>query len=372
MKKQIVVIPGDGIGTEITQQSVRILHAIADVWMHEFEFTYRLMGADAKEKTGSYLPEETIASCKNSDAILMGAAWQNEPDNTATGGVETDRGLSELKKELEVIAEIWPVSAFLSLYHLSPLKAKHIQGLDLLIISAANESGYREIKGKPTEPNHEPDEITNTKKRIEQVVQLGFQYAQRHNKKLTLIRQANPVAGSGLWKQMVVEIAEQYPGIAVSDMPINKAITEVILNPQQFDVILADNHLFGNILSEEAGTLTGATGLLPWGSVGNNTAVFGATQKDYLQGPGRDIANPIGSVLSAAMLLDYLGMEKEAAMVREAVSWILKNNFVTRDIDPVNFYLTSTIGDLIVEYISNKVPEEPPQNDNDLRKSTII
>lgn len=372
MKKQIVVIPGNGIGSEITQQSVRILHAIADVWAHEFEFRYCLMGADAMEKTGSYLPEETIESCKKCDAILLGSVLSNNPAKTTVEEEKTNRGLSQLKKALQVLGEIRPVGSFPSLYHLSPLKAKHIQGLELVIISAANEFNYADPREETGDQNQEGNEITNTKKRVEKVVQLGFEFAQQQRSKLTLISEDKPTMGFELWQQTVTERAGQYPGVEVSEMLIENVISQIIFNPQQFDVILTDNPLFGNILSNEAGMISGSPGLLAGGSVGNDIAMFGAARKDDLQELREDLANPIGCILSAAMLLEYLEMKKEANLVREAVDWTLKNNFVTKDLDSVNFYLTSTIGELIVEYISNKTPEELQQNDNDLRKSTII
>jgi 3-isopropylmalate dehydrogenase len=154
-------------------------------------------------------------------------------------------------------------------------------------------------------------------------------------------------------------------------MFVDNAAMQIIINPRQFDVILTEN-MFGDIISDEASVITGSLGLLPSASVGNGTALFEPIHGSYPQAAGKDIANPIGSILSAAMMLDHFGMTAEAGLIREAVAWTLKHNFVTKDIDPVNFYLTTTIGELIVEYVSNKVPGEDHETNVELRKSTII
>ncbi|MCO5235255.1 MAG: isocitrate/isopropylmalate family dehydrogenase [Chitinophagaceae bacterium] len=362
MKKKIAVIPGDGIGPEIIRQSVNVLNAIGKVWLHEFEYIYALPGAET-DQAGSFLPDKAIEACLQCDAILSGMVM------TTSGGdgnpaMEKNGRPGDLAKALQLYANVRPVTVFPSLHHLSPLKTKQVQGTDLVIVRELNEAEHP----APAETVEEPDQGINgeiwTGKVIERVCHLGFQYAMQRRKKLTIVERGTP----GPWLNTATEMAEQYPGVEVSGMLIENAVTELILHPQQFDVVVTEE-LSGNILVKETGALTGATGLLASASMGNRIALFEPVQTADAQVSGKDIANPVGSILSAAMLLEYLGMKREALAVREAVHWALKNNFVTRDMDPVNFYLTSTMGELLCEYISNQPPEELQSN---TEQSTII
>ena len=215
------------------------------------------------------------------------------------------------------------------------------------------------------------DECSYTREEIERITHKAFQYAKQRRNKLTLVDKANVLETSRLWRKVVQEIAQQYTGVAVNYMFVDNAAMQIILNPKQFDVILTEN-MFGDIISDEASVLSGSLGLLPSASVGNKTALFEPIRGSYPQAAGKDIANPLGSILSTAMLLDYFGMKEEAETVREAVNWTLENSFVTKDIDPVNFYFTSTIGELLCDYISGKIPGSIKKENIELRKSTII
>ncbi|MBC7946235.1 MAG: 3-isopropylmalate dehydrogenase [Chitinophagaceae bacterium] len=371
MTKNITIIEGDGIGPEVTRQSVLVLDAIAETFGHEFTYTYCLMGADAIDKTGNPLPDETIESCLNSDAILFGAIGHPKYDNDPSAKVRPEQGLLKLRKSLQLFANIRPVTTYPALHHLSPLKTKNIEDVDFIIFRELTGGIYFGKKEVNAEATQASDDCVYTREEIERVSHLAFQSARTRRKKLTLVDKANVLETSRLWRKVVQEISGQYPDVKVDFLFVDNAAMQIILNPRQFDVILTEN-MFGDILSDEASVISGSLGLLPSASVGKGNALFEPIHGSYPQATGKDIANPLGSILSAAMLLEHFGLVKEAALVREAVEWTLQNSFVTKDIDPVNFYFTSTIGELIIDYVAGKVPGSLKKENIELRKSTII
>jgi 3-isopropylmalate dehydrogenase len=372
MKKKITVIEGDGIGPEVTRISVSVLNAVGQKFGHEFGYTYCLMGADAIDKTGFPLPDETIEVCLDSDAILFGAIGHPKYDNDPTAKVRPEQGLLKLRKSLQLYANIRPVNTYKSLQHLSPLKTKNIEGVDFVIFRELTGGIYFGKKETSADGNSASDDCVYSREEIERIAQLAFQSAQSRRKKLTLVDKANVLETSRLWRKVVKEIATQYPDVAVNYMFVDNAAMQIILNPKQFDVILTEN-MFGDIISDEASVISGSLGLLPSASVGKSgLALFEPIHGSYPQAAGKDIANPIGSILSAAMLLEYLSMREEANKVREAIEWTLKNGFVTKDIDPVNCYATSSIGEMITEYINGNIPGSLRKSNMDFSKSTII
>ena len=375
MKKTIAIIEGDGIGPEVTRQSIRVLDAIAEHFGHEFTYRHCLMGADAIDKTGNPLPDETIETCLASDAILFGAIGHPRYDNDPNAKVRPEQGLLKLRKSLQLYANIRPVSTYASLHHLSPLKSRNIEGADFIIFRELTGGIYFGKKESNPEKTFALDECTYSREEIERITHLAFHFAQKpgRKKKLTLVDKANVLETSRLWRKVVQETAAAYPDVTVEYMFVDNAAMQIILNPRQFDIILTEN-MFGDIISDEASVLSGSLGLLPSASVGasGNLALFEPIHGSYPQAAGKDIANPVGSILSAAMMLDFLGMTEEGQMVRDAVNWTLSNSFVTKDIDPVNFYFTSTIGELICDYVSGKVSGTVNTENIELRKSTII
>jgi 3-isopropylmalate dehydrogenase len=371
MNKHITVIEGDGIGPEVTRQAVRVLNAVAQYYGHSFTYQYMLMGAVAIDKTGEPLPDATIEACLNSDAILFGAIGDPKYDNDPTAKVRPEQGLLKLRKSLQLFANIRPVNTYPALHHLAPLKQEKLEGVDFVIFRELTGGIYFGKKELTADGEKASDDCCYTREEIARIAHLAFQYAQKRRKKLTLVDKANVLETSRLWRKVVQEIASSYADVAVDYLFVDNAAMQIILNPGQFDVMLTEN-MFGDILSDEASVLSGSLGLLPSASVGKGAALFEPIHGSYPQAAGKDIANPLGSILSAAMLLDHFGLTKEAARVREAANWTLQHGFVTKDIDPTNFYFTSTIGELISDYVGGKFPDSINKENIELRKSTII
>jgi 3-isopropylmalate dehydrogenase len=371
---KIVIIDGDGIGPEVTKQSVHVLNAIANAFGHEFEYTYCLAGAVAIDKTGDPLPNETIEACLESDAILFGAIGDPKYDNDPSAKVRPEQGLLKLRKTLQLYANIRPITTYSTLQHLSPLKAKAVEGVDFVIFRELTGGIYFGEKTLNEEKTVASDACVYSKMEIERIAHLAFKFAQKpeRRQKLTLVDKANVLETSRLWRSVVRELSQHYPDVSVDYLFVDNAAMQIILNPKQFDVILTEN-MFGDIISDEASVISGSLGLLPSASIGaGGLALFEPIHGSYPQATGKDIANPVGSILSAAMLLDHLGLAKEAALVREAINWTIQYAFVTKDIEPVNFYFTSTIGELICDYVSGKIAGGIHKENIELRKSTII
>jgi len=371
MIKKISVILGDGIGPEVTKQSIKVLNAIGERFGHQFDYEYGLMGADAIDKTGSPLPDDTLSLCADSDAILFGAIGHPKYDNDPTAKVRPEQGLLKLRKSLGLFANIRPVQTFPALHHLSPLKSSQLEDVDFVVfreLTGGIYFGKKEVNADYTEAS---DLCVYQRSEIERITHLAFQSAMQRKKRLTLVDKANVLETSRLWRKVVQELAAGYPEVEVDYMFVDNAAMQIIVNPKQFDVILTEN-MFGDIISDEASVISGSLGMLPSASVGTHTAMFEPIHGSYPQAAGKDIANPTGSILSAAMLLDHLGMHAEAILVRQAVAWTLDSKFVTRDIDAVNYYFTSTIGDLVSDYIIGRLPKDINHTNIELRKSTLI
>lgn len=371
MKKKIAILNGDGIGPEVTAQSVKVLHAIAQEFNHDFFFKEALVGGAAIAKTGTALPGETIDICLDSDAVLFGAVGLPKYDNDPTATVRPEQGLFGIRKALQLFANIRPITTYPLLQHLLPFKPKHLDGVDCVIFRELTGGIYFGKRHTSEDGNYASDEAAYSREEVERIAHVAFQSAQKRKKKLTLVDKANVLDTSRLWRRVVKDIAAQYADVKLDYMYADNASLQIILNPKQFDVILTEN-LIGDILSDEASVLVGSMGMLPSAAVGKDKALFEPIHGSYPGAAGKDIANPVGSILSAAMMMDYFGLTKEALIIRDAVEWTLQNNFVTRDIDPVNFYFTSTVGDLIADYVSGKIPGTVKKENIELRKSTII
>lgn len=368
VKKKIGLLPGDGIGPEVIAEAKKVLDAIADRYGHTFEYAYGDVGAIAIDKTGDPLPESTLRVCEQSDAFLFGAIGHPKYDNDPSAKVRPEQGLLKLRKSLGLFANIRPVTAYDSLLHMSPLKIERIQGVDIVVYRELTGGIYFGEKGRTV--NGAYDHCTYSDYEIDRIAHLAFQAAQNRSKRVTLVDKANVLETSRLWRERVNEIAREYPEIELDCMFVDNAAMQMIQNPKHFDVILTEN-MFGDIISDEASVIGGSLGLLPSASVGEKTAMFEPIHGSYPQAAGQNIANPLATILSAAMMLDHLGLVDEAIEIRQAVNASLRNGMVTEDLAKEEGYGTDRVGDFIANCVSDG-DESCAQENIKLGLSTII
>jgi 3-isopropylmalate dehydrogenase len=251
------------------------------------------------------------------------------------------------------------------------LKKKQLMGVDFVIYRELSGGIYYGEKNISENGDSASDMCTYSRAAIERIARKAFVAALQRKKKLTLVDKSNILATSRLWRKTTEDIATDYPDVNVDYLYVDNASMQLIMNPVQFDVILTEN-LFGDILSDEASVICGSLGLLPSASFGDSHALFEPIHGSYPKAAGKDLANPVGSILSIGMMLDYFGLKEEASEIREAVGWTLNNGFVSQDIDPVNAHYTSTIGEFVSDFISNDIPENINARNIAFGKATII
>lgn len=372
MKLNIAVLPGDGIGPEVTDQAIKALKAIAMEFDHSLTFTNAPVGAIAIDKTGNPLPEATLDICEANDAILFGAIGDPKYDNDPSAKVRPEQGLLRLRKSLGLYANIRPVKAYESLIDMSPLKTHIIKGTDISIYRELTGGIYFGEKNISEDGNIASDLCEYSREEIERIAHLAFKAAQSRKHKVTLVDKANVLESSRLWRKVVSEIAANYKDVELDFLFVDNAAMQMILNPKQFDVILTEN-MFGDIISDEASVIGGSIGLLASASVGDKFAMFEPIHGSYPQAKGKGIANPIASILSAAMLLDHFELHEEAELIRNAVEKSLKLYITTPDINTkYDNVTTSNVGDFIEDFIAN--PEDSNLNFTNIHlgQSTII
>lgn len=351
MNFKIAKLPGDGIGPEIVEQAVKMLDAIGEKYNHWFEYEFGLTGATAIDQVGNPYPDETHDLCMKSDAVLFGAIGDPKFDNNPKAKVRPEQGLLEMRKKLQLYANIRPVRTFSSLINKSPLRPDLVKGADFIVIRELTGGiYYGELRGRTEDGQKAFDTNVYSKSEIERVTRLAFDYAGKRRKKLTAIDKANVLATSRLWRETIQEMEKDYPDITVDHMLVDNAAMQIIQWPTKFDVLITEN-MFGDILSDEASVITGSMGLLPSASIGVHTSVFEPIHGSYPQAAGKDIANPLATVLSAAMMLESLGLLNEARKIEEAVEASLQAGVVTRDIAESKAASTSEVGDWLAEWI---------------------
>ncbi|MEX0982748.1 MAG: 3-isopropylmalate dehydrogenase [Bacteroidales bacterium] len=351
MNYKIAVLPGDGIGPEIVEQALKVMNAIAVKYNHQFEYSEASVGAAAIDKTGNPYPDETHAICLASDAVLFGAIGDPKYDNDPKARVRPEQGLLAMRKKLGLYANIRPVSTFPSLIHKSPLRRDLVEGADFVVVRELTGGIYfGEPRGRSEDGEKAYDTCVYSKSEVKRIVDLAFDYARKRNNRLTVVDKANVLATSRLWRETVQEMVPDNSDVEVDYMFVDNAAMQIIQWPKKFDVMVTEN-MFGDILSDEASVITGSLGLLPSASVGIHTSVYEPIHGSYPQATGKNIANPLATILSAAMLLDGLDLTDEANAVREAVKKSMDEGIVTEDIAEEKAHSTSDVGDWITKAI---------------------
>jgi 3-isopropylmalate dehydrogenase len=345
MEKRIAVLPGDGIGKEITKGAIEILETIGERFHHTFSFTYGEIGGSAVDATGVPLPDETISLCKESDAILLGAVggpkWETLPVH-----LRPEQGLLQIRKELGLYANLRPTTYYSSLSDSSPLRKEIIEGVDMLMVRELTGGIYfgkpserREVNGKKAVV----DTLYYEQEEMRRVIRQAFELAKARKKKVTSIDKANVLESSRMWREIAVEIGKDYPDITLEHMLVDNGAMQLVRNPKQFDVVVTEN-MFGDILSDEASVLTGSLGMLPSASLSEEGPyLFEPIHGSAPDIAGQNKANPLATILSAAMMLRIsFGLEEEAATIEKAVNHVLDAGFRTGDLMAEGKTLVST------------------------------
>jgi 3-isopropylmalate dehydrogenase len=335
MEYRIAVLPGDGIGPEVTEQTLLVLERVGEKFNHSFQFQKLLAGGCAIDATGTPLPEETLEACKNSDAVLLGAVggpkWDNLP-----GDKRPEAGLLGLRGGLGLFANLRPAILNKELRDACTLRPDIIgESMDIMVVRELTGGIYFGERGRRSGKMGEEafDTESYSVGEVERIARLAFEIARKRSKKVTSVDKANVLESSRLWREVVVRVAKDFPDVTLDHMYVDNAAMQLVRNPKQFDVIVTTN-MFGDILSDEASMITGSIGMLPSASLGEGE--FGMYEPIHGSAPdiaGKDMANPLATILSAAMMLRYtMHLEKEARAVEDAVNKVLEEGYRTGDI----------------------------------------
>lgn len=352
---QILIIPGDGIGPEVTTWGQLVLEKIGRLFEHHFVFDQALMGHAAIEQTGIPLPPETLAKAKNSQAILFGAIGHPKYDNDPSAKIRPEQGLLQIRQELGLFANLRPIKIFDSLLNSSPIKPDILQGSDILFFRELTGGIYF---GKPRERLNKGETALDTmiysKEEVRRIAEMAFQAAKNRRQKVTSVDKANVLESSRLWRETVNEVAKNYPEVELEHQFIDSMTMKLIASPTNYDVILTGN-LFGDILTDEASQIAGSMGLLASASVGSSVGLFEPIHGSAPDIAGQNLANPLASILSTALLLEIgLDLQKEAETVVRAVETTLSQGWRTKDIadhqtDPGQILGTSELGQKVLD-----------------------
>ena len=342
MDLNVLVLPGDGIGAEVTREAVRVLGRVAEKWHHNLKLTEGLLGGVAIHRTGTPFPEETARLAAEADATLMGAVGLPEFDN-APPEKRPEKGLLAIRQALGVYANLRPVRAYASQLDSSPLKNHLVEGTDMIIVRELTGGIYygtpRGITGDGAE-TRAVNTMTYTRSEIERVSRMAFHLARARRKKVTSVDKSNVLENSQLWRRVVTEMGKDYPDVELDHMLVDNCAMQLILNPKRFDIVLTEN-MFGDILSDEGGVLAGSIGMLPSASIGDRRpsgAWVGLYEPVHGSAPdiaGQNKANPLGAIGSVSAMLAYsFSLKEEAAAVETAIEAVLESRHVTADLRP--------------------------------------
>jgi 3-isopropylmalate dehydrogenase len=355
MKASIVLTPGDGIGPEVVNEARLVLEAIAKRQGHEFKFSEHLLGGCAIDAKGTAMPDETLAAAKAADAVLLGAVGGPKWDDPQAK-VRPEQGLLAIRKALGLYANVRPVCPYPSLARLSPLKPERVAGVDFVVIRELTGGLYFGTpKGRTQTPEGEVavDTLIYTEKEIRRIVVLAFQMAQKRRKLVTSVDKANVLESSRLWRKVAIEVGKQFPDVKLEHQLVDSCAMRLITHAPSFDVIVTEN-MFGDILTDEAAVLAGSLGVLPSASLGEGK--LGLYEPIHGSAPdiaGKGIANPTGTILSAALLLRHsLGLEAEARAIEAAVSAALEAGCHTADLGAKQPLTTAQMGAAIRERLA--------------------
>jgi len=343
---KIAVIEGDGIGPEIVREGIKILNRIGELEGFQVEYNFYLLGGVAVDQKGEPCPVETIEGCLNSDGVLFGAIggpkWDSLPKE-----LRPETGLLKIRKELGLFANLRPAVVFEELVNYSPLKPEIVKGVDLLVVRELTGGiyfGTPRLKGREEAYNT----MRYSRQEIERIARIAFESAQKRRKKVTSIDKANVLEVSQLWREVVEEIAQDYPDVELNHMYVDNGAMQLVRNPSQFDVILTGN-IFGDILSDEASMIVGSIGLLPSASIGGKVGLFEPIHGSAPDIAGKGIANPIATILSVGMMLNYFGEVTGEKRIKSAIQKVLKKGYRTPDLG--GNLNTSQMGDLILAHL---------------------
>lgn len=352
MKFNIALLPGDGIGPEVVDQAVKAVNAVCKKFGHEVSFTKGLVGASAIDATGDPFPEETFQTCLKSDAVLFGAVGDPRYDNNPTAKVRPENGLLAMRKKLGLFANLRPMETYKSLIDKSPLKRELVEGAEFLCVRELTGGMYFGEKGRRDNGNTAYDTNIYSRNEVERILKLAFEYAQRRRKHLTVVDKANVLESSRLWREVAQEMAPKYPDVTTDYMFVDNAAMKIVTMPKFFDVLVTEN-TFGDILTDEASVIAGSMGLLASASIGEHTSLFEPIHGSYPQAAGKNIANPLATILSAAMMFEYaFGLMEEGKAIRAAVTASIEQGFVTEDLaNGADAHSTSEVGDWVAAHI---------------------
>jgi len=350
MKLKIALLAGDGIGPEVIAQAVKVCDAIAQKYRHDISWKPALTGAAAIDAVGDPYPDETHEICLNADAVLFGAIGHPKYDNDPSAKVRPEQGLLKMRKKLGLFANIRPTFTFPSLIDNSPLKRERIEGTDLVFLRELTGGIYFGEKGRKDGGETAFDTCTYTREEVIRLAKKGFELAMTRTKKLCCVDKANVMETSRLWRETVQAMEKDYPEVTVSYEFVDAVAMRLVQWPNSYDVLITEN-LFGDILTDEASVISGSMGLMPSASVGEKNALYEPIHGSYPQAAGKDIANPLATVLSAAMMFeDTFKLKEEAKAIREVVNKSLEQGIVTEDLSGKNkAYKTSEVGNWLVE-----------------------